>query len=65
MTRFTSFFQRYPVGVFCTLTILLSFAVYLLPLPREVVPFVMVLVPAVLGILMAVVTEGYKGVRSL
>jgi len=65
MTRITSFFQRYPVGIFCTLTILLSFGAYLLPLPREVVPFVMVLVPATIGILMAAITDGYQGVRSL
>jgi hypothetical protein len=53
------------VATFCTLTILLTFATYLLPLPREALPFVMVLIPAIIAISLAAITEGIPGVRSL
>ena len=65
MTSITSFLQRYPVATFCTLTILLTFATYLLPLPREALPFVMVLLPAIVAISLTAISEGSSGVRSL
>jgi len=60
-----SFLQRFSVIIFSTLTILLSFAAYLLPLPREAVPFVIILIPAILAILMAAITGGGAEARSL
>lgn len=53
------------MATFCTLTILLTFATYLLPLPREALPFVMVLIPAIIAILLVAITEGVSGVRLL
>jgi uncharacterized protein len=61
----TSFIQRYRVAIFCVLTILFSFGAYLLPIPKETVPFIMVLVPAVIAILLAGLTKGRAGVRTL
>jgi len=60
LTSITSFLQRYPVATFCTLTILLTFATYLLPLPREALPFLMVLIPAIIAILLVAITEGFQ-----
>jgi membrane protease YdiL (CAAX protease family) len=57
--------RRYAVIVFGTLTILLTFATYLLPLPREALAFVMVWIPAVLAIILTAINEGSSGVRSL
>ena len=51
--------------VFGVLTLLLSFAVYLLPLPRTVLPFLMVLLPAFMAIGLTALSEGQSGVRSL
>lgn len=57
--------NRQPVAIFCSVTILLSFAVYLLPLPRAGLPFLMVLIPAVMAMALTGITEGAAGVRAL
>jgi membrane protease YdiL (CAAX protease family) len=53
------------VTVFATLTVLLSFGAYLLPAPREAVPFLMVCLPATLAWLLVAATEGQAGLRAL
>jgi membrane protease YdiL (CAAX protease family) len=65
MKEINSILQRYSVAIFSTLTILLSFAAYLLPLPRQALPFVLILIPAVLAVLLAGMTGGASGVRAL
>jgi len=62
---FGTLIRRYPVQVFCVATILLSFAAYLLPIPREVVPFIMVLIPTGVALVCAAVEAGGAGVRAL
>jgi len=57
--------RRYPVLVFGLSAIILSFATYLLPMPREAVPFLMVLIPTVLGVIFAGMEGGRTGVRAL
>ncbi|HSK89311.1 MAG TPA: type II CAAX endopeptidase family protein [Anaerolineales bacterium] len=53
------------LAVFCTLTIALTFASTLLPLPGEVIPVVMVFIPALVAISLTALSEGKTGVRSL
>jgi membrane protease YdiL (CAAX protease family) len=53
------------VAIFGGLTILLSFATYWLPLPREVLPFLIVLIPALLALVFTAVSDGKSGVRAL
>lgn len=65
MEKINSILQRYSVAIFSALTILLSFAAYLLPLPRQAVPFVIILIPAILAVLMAAMTGGASAVRTL
>ena len=65
MNIIMSLIKRYPVAWFCALTVVLSFAAYFLPLPREVLPFLIVLVPALVSIALAGITDGRDGVRSL
>ncbi|HRQ42655.1 MAG TPA: CPBP family glutamic-type intramembrane protease [Chloroflexota bacterium] len=60
-----SLINRYAVAIFCALAILLSFATYFLPLPREVLPFVIVCIPPILAIFLTAITDGRSGVRSL
>ena len=57
--------NRQPVAIFCSVTILLSFAAYLLPLPRAGVPFLMVLIPAIIAMALTAITAGRAGVRAL
>jgi uncharacterized protein len=57
--------KRYPVAWFCALTVVLSFAAYLLPLPREALPFLIVLVPASVSIALVGIAEGRNGIRTL
>lgn len=65
MNDITHFLERYAIATFCTLTVLLSYASYLLPIPREGLPFVFVVIPAVMAVVLAAVTEGRSGIRSL
>jgi membrane protease YdiL (CAAX protease family) len=60
-----SFLERYSLLAFLILTPLLTFAVVLLPLPAEVLPMIMVLIPAVLAVLLASITGGRKGAGTL
>lgn len=53
------------LAVFCTLTIALTFTSTLLPLPGEVIPIVMVFIPALMAISLTALSEGKTGVRSL
>ncbi len=53
------------VWVFCILTVALSFATYLLPLPREALAFVMVAIPTLAALALAALTEGAAGVGRL
>jgi uncharacterized protein len=59
------FLDRYAFAVFAALTIVLSFAAYLLPLPRNWVPLVMVFIPALLAFALAGLGDGRDGVKSL
>ena len=45
----TKIMKQNAFAVFSTLTVVLSFGAYLLPIPRELVPVVMVFVPALVG----------------
>jgi hypothetical protein len=49
MNIVTSFVTRQPVAIFGSLTLLLTFVTYFLPLPREVLPFLIVLLPTLLA----------------
>lgn len=53
------------VAIFAGLTMLLYFAVYRLPLPRETLPFLLVLLPALLAITLTGLDDGGAGVRTL
>jgi uncharacterized protein len=65
MNVFTSLIKQYALAIFCVLTIALSFAATLLPLPSEVIAVVMVFIPALLAISLSALLEGREGVRSL
>jgi uncharacterized protein len=65
MNRFASFVKRQALAIFCVLTIALSFAATLLPLPGEAVPVVMVFLPALVALSLAALTDGWSGVRAL
>jgi membrane protease YdiL (CAAX protease family) len=53
------------VVIFCTLTVLLSFATYLLPLPRDVLPFLIVLIPALMAVILTAIHGGKVDVYAL
>ncbi len=61
--------KKYSVVWFVILTVALSFATYFLPLPLEqkslLVPVLMVLIPTVVSVPMALVTEGREGIRQM
>lgn len=61
--------KRYSVLWFVILTVVLSFGVYLLPLPADqrslLVPVLLVFVPAVVCLPIVFLTEGWDGVRRL
>lgn len=65
MNAILSFVTRHSVALFASLTLLLTFATYLLPLPREVLPFMIVLLPTLLAIGLTAMSEGRSGVRAL
>lgn len=66
MNTKSTFIERYSLSLFLILTPLLSLAIPLfLPLPPEVVPLMMVTVPALLAILLAALTDGRKGVGAM
>ena len=53
------------VAIFAGATVFLSFAVYLLPAPRAALPFLIVLIPAVVASALAAMSDGPAGVRAL
>jgi uncharacterized protein len=57
--------EKYSLPAFLVLTILLSVVVYLLPTPREVVPMLVVLVPAILAVILASMSGGRGAVSAL
>jgi membrane protease YdiL (CAAX protease family) len=60
--KLTDFTQ---VTLFGTATVLLSFATYLLPLPRAGLPFLIVLIPAGMAVALTAMSEGKAGVSAL
>jgi membrane protease YdiL (CAAX protease family) len=60
-----SIIKQHALALFCGLTIALTFATTLLPLPGELVAVVMVFIPALLAIFLTATSEGKAGVRSL
>jgi len=61
-----TFIQRYALPLYLILTPLLSLALPLfLPLPTELVPLMMVFVPAIMAVLLTSLGEGRKGVVAL
>jgi uncharacterized protein len=65
MDNISSFIKRQALPIFCALTIALSFAATLLPLPGEAVPVVMVFIPALVALGLTALTDGRSGVRAL
>jgi hypothetical protein len=65
MNILISLIKRYGLAIFCVLTIVLTFAATLLPLPGEVIPVVIVFIPAFMAIALTALSEGKAGVRSL
>ena len=65
MKMLTLLTRQYGLAIFCALTIALTFAATLLPLPGEAVPVVIVFIPALVAIVLTALSEGKAGVRSL
>lgn len=65
MTVLIAMVKKHAPWTFCALTVGLSFTTYVLPLPREALPFVIVLIPTVVAFTLAAVTEGRPGVGGL
>jgi membrane protease YdiL (CAAX protease family) len=65
MNIFPSFFERYSLFLFFALTIPITFAIAFLPFPADILPFLMVLVPSVMAIVLAGVTGGRKSIGAL
>jgi membrane protease YdiL (CAAX protease family) len=60
-----SLIKQYSLAIFCMLTIALTFAATLLPLPGEMIPVVIVFIPALMAIALMALSERTAGVRSL
>ncbi len=65
MNTLASLIKQHALTSFCALTIALTFAASQLPLPGEVIPVVMVFIPALIAISLTALSEGKAGVRSL
>jgi len=65
MNNLTSIIKQRSLAIFCALTIALTFAATLLPLPGEAVPVVIVFIPAFMAIALTAIFEGKAGVRPL
>jgi membrane protease YdiL (CAAX protease family) len=61
----TSIIKQHAFALFCGLTIALTFAATLLPLPGELAAVVMVFIPALLAISLTAVSKGRAGVGFL
>lgn len=60
-----AFLRERVVAIFYAVTVALSFATYLLPLPREALAFVVVAIPTMVALALAALTEGPGGVGRL
>jgi len=66
MKKQPGFLDQYALPAFLILTPLLSFAVPLfIPLPPEITPVFIAIIPALLAILLTALTDGGKGIRVL
>ena len=65
MNTLISPIKQHALAIFCTITIVLTFAATRLPLPGEAIPVVIVFIPALMSILLTALSEGKAGVRSL
>jgi membrane protease YdiL (CAAX protease family) len=65
MNTMISPIKQHALAIFCALTIALTFATALLPVPGEAAAVVMVFIPALLSISLTAISEGRAGVRSL
>jgi membrane protease YdiL (CAAX protease family) len=65
MNTLISPIKHHALAIFCALTVALTFAATLLPLPGQVIPVVMVFIPALMAISLTAFSEGKAGVRSL
>jgi membrane protease YdiL (CAAX protease family) len=65
MNMVISLSKQYSLALFCILTIALTFAATLLPMPGEMTPVVIVFIPALMAITLTALSEGKAGVRSL
>jgi membrane protease YdiL (CAAX protease family) len=65
MSQIASFVKRQGLLIFCVLTIALSFAATQLPIPGEVVPVVMVCIPALVALSLTALSDRWSGVRAL
>ena len=65
MKSLNSRIKQHALAIFCALTIALTFAATLLPLPGEVIPVVIVFIPALMAISLTALSEGKIGVQSL
>jgi len=57
--------KQYSLLIFCILTIALTFAATLLPMPADLTPVVVVFIPACMAISLTALSEGKVGVWSL
>ena len=66
MNTKSTLFERFSLPLFLILTPVISLAIPLfLSLPTEIVPLVVILVPALMAILLTLFSEGRKGVMAL
>ena len=66
MNTKSDFIERYSLPTFLILTPLLSLAIPLfLELPTELVPLIMIFIPALMAILLTSLSKGRKGVVAL
>jgi uncharacterized protein len=57
--------KHYAVMLFILSTVILTFGTVLLPLPREVLPLLMVFIPTIVALIIVATTEGKQSMRSL
>ena len=65
MNMVISLSKQYSLAIFSVLTIALTFAATLLRLPGEMIPVVIVFIPALIAIALTALSEGKTSVRSL
>ncbi len=65
MQQLARFVKQRAVSIFFVLTIALSFAATRLPVASEVVPVVLVFIPALVALALTALSDGWSGVRAL